>query len=207
MVVSWVIGVPPVIIHFSRIVHYEPSILGTPILGHLHISIVNGVHKPTNITGGAPPYRNKPSWNPSYIFFLTHTHTKTRPVLQTRPAATDPTCRCANRGSPSAVFSYVMDQWVIYMVHKWLIDGYYMVIIWLMMVNNGNVWRFSKKLGGTPIAGWFIIWKLPNKNGWWLGVPLFQGEEKTYRCGIQSNICGNGVVIRSVIYVWHRHML
>ena len=28
--------------------------------------------------------------------------------------------------------------------------------------------------GGTPIAGWFISWKPPSRNGWCLGVPLFQ---------------------------------
>ena len=28
--------------------------------------------------------------------------------------------------------------------------------------------------GGTPIAGWFLLGKIPSRNGWWLGVPLFQ---------------------------------
>ena len=27
---------------------------------------------------------------------------------------------------------------------------------------------------GTPIAAWFISWKMPTKSGWWLGVSLFQ---------------------------------
>ena len=41
LVVSWVIGVPPVIIHFKWDVLYKPSIFGfTPIYGygHLHLS-------------------------------------------------------------------------------------------------------------------------------------------------------------------------
>ena len=32
-------------------------------------------------------------------------------------------------------------------------------------------------MGDTPIAGWFLFGKIPNKHGWWLGVPgvpLFQ---------------------------------
>ena len=27
-------------------------------------------------------------------------------------------------------------------------------------------------MGVTPIAGWFISWKIPSTNRWWLGVPL-----------------------------------
>ena len=27
---------------------------------------------------------------------------------------------------------------------------------------------------GIPQNGWFISWKIPSRNGWWLGVPLFQ---------------------------------
>ena len=26
---------------------------------------------------------------------------------------------------------------------------------------------------GYPLAGWFISWKIPIENGWWLGVPLW----------------------------------
>ena len=39
MGVSWVIGVPPVIIYFSGIVPYKPTILDTPIYGNLHIDM------------------------------------------------------------------------------------------------------------------------------------------------------------------------
>ena len=28
--------------------------------------------------------------------------------------------------------------------------------------------------GGTPIAGWFMSWKIPSRSGWYLGVPPFQ---------------------------------
>ena len=28
-------------------------------------------------------------------------------------------------------------------------------------------------LGGTQIAGWFLLGKIPSRNGWWLGVPPF----------------------------------
>ena len=36
-----------------------------------------------------------------------------------------------------------------------------------------SIWRFPMN-GGTPIAGWFISWKIPSRNGWELGVPPFQ---------------------------------
>ena len=41
MEVSWIMGVPPVIIHFDGLFHYETSIsfLGTPIFGNLHMKI------------------------------------------------------------------------------------------------------------------------------------------------------------------------
>ena len=32
----------------------------------------------------------------------------------------------------------------------------------------------SSSSWGTPIAGWFISWKIPSRNGWWLGGTLFQ---------------------------------
>ena len=28
--------------------------------------------------------------------------------------------------------------------------------------------------GGTPMAGWFLLGKVPSINGWWLGVAIFQ---------------------------------
>ena len=35
--------------------------------------------------------------------------------------------------------------------------------------------------GDTPITGCFLSWKIPNKNGWWLGIPLFQ-ETSRWTC-------------------------
>ena len=46
-----------------------------------------------------------------------------------------------------------------------------MVIIWLMMVNNGNIWRFPARHGGTPIAGWFTREHPINIDN--VGGPLF----------------------------------
>ena len=33
--------------------------------------------------------------------------------------------------------------------------------------------------GGTPIAGWFISWKVPLNLGWWLRVPPFMEPPKS----------------------------
>ena len=38
---------------------------------------------------------------------------------------------------------------------------------------DGNIWRFPARHGGTPIAGWFISWKIPLK--WMIGeYPSFR---------------------------------
>ena len=52
----------------------------------------------------------------------------------------------------------------------------------LMMVNDSSWWFIVihndmgvfHSHGGIPIAGWLISWKIPSRNGWWLGVALFQ---------------------------------
>jgi hypothetical protein len=43
-------------------------------------------------------------------------------------------------------------------------------LIWINYLHYmGGSWN-----AGYPfIAGWFISWKIPIKNGWWLGVPLW----------------------------------
>ena len=53
--------------------------------------------------------------------------------------------------------------------HKWLVNGEY-------MVNNGNIWGFPARQGSTPLAGWFISWKIPLKKGWWLGSTFILGS-------------------------------
>ena len=36
-----------------------------------------------------------------------------------------------------------------------------------------SIWIYLGSHGGTPIAGCFISWKIPSRNGWWLGVALW----------------------------------
>ena len=54
-------------------------------------------------------------------------------------------------------------------------------------------------MGVTPIAGWFISWKIPSRNGWWLGVPctslriLSAPVPGTRSCWVASSGC-----------CWHR---
>ena len=40
-------------------------------------------------------------------------------------------------------------------------------------------------IGESPIAGWFISWKIPSRNGWW-GVPLFQETSMSFFFGINA---------------------
>ena len=34
--------------------------------------------------------------------------------------------------------------------------------------------KWRNKYGGFPKNGWFISWKIPVENGWWLGVTLWR---------------------------------
>ena len=38
----------------------------------------------------------------------------------------------------------------------------------------GWKWRFPARHGGTPINGWFLLGKIPPRNGWFWGYPYFR---------------------------------
>ena len=43
-------------------------------------------------------------------------------------------------------------------------------------------WVFPEYFWGTPIAGWFISWKIPSINGWWQkGYPSFSDPSISYQ--------------------------
>ena len=47
--------------------------------------------------------------------------------------------------------------------------------------------------GGTPIAGWFILWKIPRKNGWFRGTPFSRKyERKVWKT--QENLWMGGLI-------------
>ena len=51
---------------------------------------------------------------------------------------------------------------------------------------------------GTPIAGWLISWHIPTKNGWWLGVPLFQETSIWIKITVlMGKMNGNDVLYRT----------
>ena len=71
-----------------------------------------------------------------------------------------------------------------------------MVVIWSMMVDNGNIWGFPARHGGPPIAGLFIrakavngmfIEKIPSRNGCWHGVALFFDTSNKHQ-NVKKNI-------------------
>ena len=76
-------------------------------------------------------------------------------------------------------------------IYGWymVIYGYCMVNIWLMMVNNWNIWGFRHRATPKTHAGWFFLWKIPSRNGWWLGLPLFQETPKFRQNGCENEWC------------------
>ena len=57
---------------------------------------------------------------------------------------------------------------------------------------------------GTPTAGWFISWKIPSRNGWWLGVPPFQEPPNYVLRNLSSSKVGeaDGYVTPLVTLLW-----
>ena len=41
------------------------------------------------------------------------------------------------------------------------------------MVMTGGWFGGFQFVMEVPKNGWFLLWKIPSRNGWWLGVPLF----------------------------------
>ena len=90
---------------------------------------------------------------------------------------------------------YMVIIWFVYgyyMVCIWLLYGLYMVCIWLMM----GIYGAFQLVMGVPQARWMVFGngKIPSRNGWWLGLALFQ--ETSTSCGL-----------RSMEYHWHYHNL
>ena len=88
------------------------------------------------------------------------------------------------------VFGWVdgcwMDVWAaelrwVMAIRTWDLLGLLREVDWLaVQIRLGNGGFHSH--GGTPIAGWFIWWKLPqNKNGW-LGVPPWLSKPLNVSC-------------------------
>ena len=53
----------------------------------------------------------------------------------------------------------------------------------------GNPMKVDNLMGGTLIAGWFLLGKILKEHGWWLGVPLFQ-ESSMLECSILNQWIG-----------------
>ena len=56
----------------------------------------------------------------------------------------------------------------------------------MVMLCESGIWQS----GGSPIAGWFLLGKIPSRNGW--GVPPFQDTSRTLRCSSDSSLCISG---------------
>ena len=63
-------------------------------------------------------------------------------------------------------------------------------VTWRSWCSDPNPAEKNRTFGGLhtlvipKLAGWFISWKIPIENGWWLGVPLFQ-ETFIQKCSFE----------------------
>ena len=61
-----------------------------------------------------------------------------------------------------------------------------LAIVWGPTFFRAFIWVHSH--GDTPIAGWFISWKIPSRNGWWLGLPPWLRKPPFWRGWFTTSI-------------------